>query len=120
MTQLERITEPRKGLFRVSRTSTYHSDDPPCEGARRCETMSVDRRTVDDPAKLPRYSEDWYKRGTNHRVENGCICRDMGWGSDWFVDIPDVLEFVAKHGRCVVEMGNDGIWCIEIYDDYRE
>lgn len=30
------------------------------------------------------------------------------------------MEFVRKHGQCVVSIDNDGHESIEVYDDYRE
>lgn len=93
-------------------------------------TLIIDRRFVDDPKKLPcnkgtdgdwfRTEGDWFIRGTNHRIENGCICRDLEWEAGWFVEIPDVMDFVRQHGDCVVSIDDDGYESIEIYDDYRE
>ena len=125
---VKRLTAPVKGLFAVHRTSNSITPDdedpvPPCDGAFACEIRRIDRRYCDDPKKVPfnkGTSDWWYADGANHRVENGCICRDMGWCLRWFVEIPDVMEFVRKNGTCVVSIDRDGHEEIEIYDDYRE
>lgn len=116
---IERLYEPRRGLFRVRRTSDWNGKGPPCDGAKLYRIIDVDVRTVDDPKKIPAHrgtDGDWYQRGENHRVVNGCIARDVGWQQAWFVEIPDVMEFARKHGRCIVEVDRDGHDCIEIYD----
>lgn len=102
--------------YLVSKTSVYN--EKPCEGAYKVLVTIVDRRTVDCPSKL-KYESNWYERGTNHRVENGKICRDLGKEEEWEVEIPDLLEFVKKHERCILRI-EEGRPSIEIYDDYRE
>jgi hypothetical protein len=40
----------------------------------------IDRRTTDCPSKVPAYKGEtdwWHRTGTNHRVVDGQICRDM-------------------------------------------
>lgn len=109
--------------YRVRRTSEWNSDVPPCEGAFKKSVVRVDMRNTDDPKKIPvnkGNDGDWYTRGTNHRVENGCICRDMGFYDEWRIEIADILQFVKMHGTCVVEIHFDGTPSVEIYDDYRE
>ena len=118
----EQLLQPRPDLFLVIRSSSLDDDVPPCEGAKQYQVKRVDRRSVDDPKKIPlnRGTDgDWYTRGENHRVENGMICRDVGWKTEWFVEIPDIMAFVRRYGQCVVSH-RDGYPCIEIYDDYRE
>lgn len=118
-----RLVTPRRGLFQITKTSLWDDDCPPVEGAMRFQVRVVDRRNVDDPTKIPAHrgtDGEWYDHGENHRVENGMICRDMGWRIKWFVEIADVMEFVEKHGRCVVSIDAGGHEAIEIYDDYRE
>ncbi len=120
---VDRVVLPLHGMVKVRRTSLYSDENPPCDGAIRYEIKTVDRRSVDDPKKIPANGGtdgDWYKRGENHRIENGQICRDVGWHQEWFVEIKDVFEFVKKHGDCVVSVGEYGQPSIEIYDDYRE
>jgi len=120
---MRKIIKQEDGLYLVSRTSEWgHSS--PCEEAFQATTLDVDVRSVDDPKKIPAYKgkDDswWYEEGANHRVENGNICRDIGWSAKWFVKIDSLIDFVNKYGDCVLSIGRDGFISIEIYDDYRE
>ena len=109
-------------IFEVFRSS-YRGvgDHPPVEGAFKTQRVRVDRRTVSSPDQL-RYEPErstWYQVGTNHRVENGRIQRDMEMREVWAVDIPTLealLTFIGTCGHEIV-MTKD---TIEIYDDYRE
>lgn len=118
--QIEKITSPRKGLFFVERTSGIA---PPCHQSRMAITPIVDSRNTDDPKKVPQYRFDdseWYEKGTNHRVVNGHISRDMGWQCVYVIEIEDVLEFVKEHEECVIRFNSGGYPVIEIYDAPRE
>lgn len=120
-TQTVSLVKPRAGLYLCSRTSAYH--EKPCDEAFLVIRTYVDTRNCDDPKKIPanRGSDgDWYTKGTNHRVENGMIRRDLGVQEDWAVEITNLQEFVDKYGPCVVYRNEDGFCTIEIYDDYRE
>lgn len=102
---IERLDSPRKGLFRVRRTSLFYSDTPPCDGAKQYEVRIVDCRSTDDPKKVPAHKGTdawWYSAGENHRIEDGMICRDMGWKYEWFIEIQDIMDFVRKIGRAHV------------------
>ena len=116
------ITSPQPGLFLVSRTS-QHDKKRPCEEAFQAYTVFVDMRNADDPKKIPAYNGtngDWYERGSNHRIEDGRITRDLHRYQAWFVRIDDIMKFVEKYGTCVIDCDSNGIGTIEIYDDYRE
>lgn len=104
--------------YLVFRTS---GEDVNVDEAREMMTPCVDCRIVDDPAKL-NMCNDWYSIGTNHRIVNGRICRDMTPELRWVADVPDIRAFIAKYGRCVVHQPSTGsdFFEIEIYDDYRE
>lgn len=112
--------------FKVSRTSVWH-EERPCEEAYIDSYIYVDERCVDDPSKILAYGGNtdwWYSEGTNHRVVNGCICRDFV-KQGYFVDIitlDDLLLFYKKYGEIIITGLNDetNITEIEIYDDYRE
>jgi len=111
--------------FVIDRTSQYSSDDkPPCEGAKYIDGIRVDKRTVDDPAKIPSYkgqSAWWYKDGRNHRVIDGKICRDFDT-KYWVIEIKDLdelIKFNKVHGDLVLST-DEGNPSIEIYDSYRE
>ena len=86
--------------------------------------VRVDERTVSDPALLRKGSQDWYKEGRNHRVENGRIRRDFD-GEDWFIEINSLDELAAfskLYGEIVIGQAWDreGYMRLEIYDTYRE
>jgi hypothetical protein len=111
--------------FKVSRTSSYEDEVPPCEGCVKGQYTRIDERTIDDPNKSAGvYARQWYERGTNHRVENGHIKRDF-IDEGWFIEIPtleDLVTFLDTHGPIVLERfhENTSILELEIYDDYRE
>jgi len=114
-----------KDVFLCTRSSSWNESQP-CEEAFQIEVMEVDSRTTDDPKKVRAYNGTdswWYNTGTNHRVENGKICRDLGLRKVWAVEIrtlEDFRAFVSKHGQCIVAANEGDAWTIEIYDDYRE
>lgn len=121
------ITLPTEGLFIVTRTSEGFislDDDPrssaPCPEAFKATVRVVDRRSVDHPSKLTMGEKTWYERGTNHRIENGHIYRDLGIESVWVVAVSDIVAFVDKHGDVIVSRNNNGFATLEIYDTYRE
>ena len=118
------IVTPSAELYLCSRTSAHYPQ--PCEEAYRVLVMQVDRRSYDDPKKIPvnRGTDGgWYAKGTNHRVENGQICRDRCLREEWAVYLPDLAAlqaFVDKYEMCVIFRDPDGFCNIEIYDSYRE
>jgi hypothetical protein len=117
----QQITEPRHEIFLCSRTSVY--DGCPCEDAFQILIPCIDCRAVDDPKKVPAYHGQeswWYEEGTNHRVENGLIYRDMPPIKVWAVKLSNIMDFVSKYGECIVSVSRQGYQEIEIYDSYRE
>ena len=78
----------------------------------------LDIRHVDDPKKLRMGEEAWYAAGTNHRVEDGCIVRDMGTEDVHFIDIYTLarLKFLVKKYGSIIVDGDE----LVIYDDYLE
>ena len=118
----EQTIQPRAGLYLCCRTSIWN-DGKPCDEAFQILVVNTDVRTVDDPKKIPSNrgtDGDWYKIGTNHRVENGMIRRDLAPRLQWAVEVSDINAFVERHGPCVLERDNNGFFTIEIYDAYRE
>lgn len=113
------LTTPRPDLYLCTRTSVMW-DERPCEEAFQITIRNVDTRTVDSPDKLTWRKEDWYKRGTNHRVVGGRIKRDLDPQTVWAVIVTDLPAFVRKYGNCVVRENAEGFMEIEIYDSYRE
>lgn len=72
----------------------------PLEGVFEVSVVEVDVRSVNDPRKVAAEdgtSDWWYRKGTNHRVENGYIVRDLGLVKMWAIEISDMQEFVRKH-----------------------
>jgi len=109
-------------IFKICRTSDPSvGDHPPVEGAFKTERVQVDRRSVSSPDHLynPTERSTWYRVGTNHRVENGCIARDMEMMTIWAVEIPSLEALLALIQTCGHEIVMTGT-TIEIYDDYRE
>ncbi len=111
--------------FTIKRTSLW-SDEEPCEEATLEHGVYVDVRTSDDPAKVPYYKGEsawWYSEGTNHRIEDGHIKRDLP--RDYYVikieSLDDLVRLSDKYGSLIVGKSiNYTIPTIEIYDDYRE
>lgn len=114
-------------FYEVRRTSLFSDDVPPCPYAASSEFTYVDRRSVNDPTKIPAYRDEdpawWYSEGTNHRVDHGQICRDFVY-KRWVVEVESLLVFVRNHGRIVLSSGDPDrlpiLAHIEIYDGYRE
>lgn len=117
------VAKPQAGLYKISRASGGYYPDAPCEGAFLLRVTTTDRRDCDDPKKIPCNNGtdgNWYTSGTNHRIENGQICRDTGHHDEWFVLIPDLMEFADQHGPIIVQRDKDGFPAVTIYDDYIE
>jgi hypothetical protein len=118
--------------FIVTRTSVCGDCTPPCDGAVLEDCAYVDVRTVDCPTKILAYQGnpekakyEWYKKGKNHRVENGFIKRDLD-DKAWFIEINSLEEMVELMKRVenpiILQSSykNDNFLELEIYDYYRE
>lgn len=112
-------------VTRTSHSSLFDSNKPPVPEAFVGTWSRTDSRTVDDPKKLPinhGTDGDWYKRGTNHRIVDGCIARDFAEPC-WFVrigDLAELLDFCDRYGEVVLSTDEDEPPTLEIYDSYRE
>ncbi len=98
------------------------SDTQPCEGAEKFLVLHIDRRSSGDPKKIPCFAEDangWWDFGTNHRIENGGIVRDLDWKPAWFIKTPDLWKFVQEQGDCVVGFADEGYRWITIFNNLR-
>ena len=114
--------------FYITRTSMW-SDEKPCKEAVREKYVWVDERCASAPEDIPAFKDRptdwWYGEGNNHRVENGCIKRDME-AEGWFIEISglkELIDFIGKEGEVIVSFSENhisGYPIIEIYDDYRE
>lgn len=116
--------------FILERTSRY--GERPHKMAKEERRIKVDVRNTDDPKKIPAYkgrSDNWwYDTGTNHRVHNGYIMRDIGHETIYTIEInslEELLEFSKECGTDLVigiaDYRDKGARPrIEIYDHYRE
>ena len=113
--------------FEIFRTSTWDTKKP-CPEATEEDYIRIEERTVDDPKKIPAHNGtdgDWYRKGKNHRVENGCIRRDFGGNKRWVVELKSIqalIEFAQKYGDIIIgslSYNGKDIPSIEIYDDYQ-
>lgn len=116
-------------LFQVTRTSSWY-EDKPYDKCMQIKIAKVDKRTFRTPEehdeRCAKHSGKWFDRGTNHRVEDGFIVRDLGLTDVWAIEINSLEELLAfkeevKHelviGTSYVDHKTP---MIEIYDDYRE
>lgn len=115
--------------FTITRTSLYGDEGKPCEGAIPCEVTIVERRTFKTPEefdeKMSCFEGKWLEKGTNHRIIDGYIARDIGKKDCWAVEInslEDLMALQRKYGDLVIETNwaDEETPNIEIYDDYRE
>lgn len=112
--------------FQVMRTSLWGDDDPPVDGATRRRFDRIDQRTFksveEHDARFPH--KPWASEGEQHKVTAVGIQRTHPMGDvGWFIEMggmQDVLNFIEKHGKCVIQMEPQGFPSIEIYDGYRE
>ena len=117
--------------FIVKRSSLYSSENPkPCEEAYLKKLTFVDIRGTDDPSKIPAgqgETEWWYSEGTNHRLIDNEIARDLEQKDIWCISInslEELMAFQSKYKNDVIistdSYGFPNMPSIEIYDDYRE
>ena len=114
--------------FIVTRSSDFLSKKQPIEGAYQKEITRIDVRNISDPSgfKNQRLIDEWYNAGTNHRVINGKIARDMGTEKVWVVNIntlEELMNFKEKCGEDIIITTSYIDYAtpeIEIYDSYRE
>lgn len=111
--------------FQIKRTSMW-DDKKPCEEAVADKLVSVDVRSVSSPEKLTcMTAEKWYGEGTNHRIINGNIARDLDKRDCYVVKINTLKELMGlqdKYGDLIISTSyiDRATPSIEIYDDYRE
>jgi hypothetical protein len=113
--------------FVISRASNFLNDEvQPVPQAVKGRYVSVDIRTVDSPDKLQYEGalKEWHERGSNHRVVDGQIRRDLkrsGWLLD-FADLQELMDFIHDVGSVVITPRSDPADTprLKIYDDYLE
>jgi hypothetical protein len=98
-----KLAKPNKNTYVCKRASGC--EEKPCDEAFKIVVMYVDQRTWDDPSKITDAStkEDWFARGSNHRIVNGCITRDLYPEEVWAVKIKTLKSLHV--GRCVCKFG---------------
>ena len=100
------ITDPDPNLFLLAGDFDY-TDDCPHPSAFRVKIANVDVRYTDTPEKVPYYngaSDWWYSKGTNHRLIDGLIARDIGTVERWAVPLnstTQLLSLVQQVGRTI-------------------
>lgn len=113
----------------VSRTSSSIDASPECDGeVQVTTTLYRDQRTF-------KTIDDWKKKFPEDFEMPIVECGEMGGGTYriikqcdvvWVVEVPDLIAFVKKYGRCVLSLNAgkypelDDLMELEIYDDYRE
>lgn len=113
--------------FVISRASDHKEENSPCEGAYEQEIPKIDIRSISKPEEfnIKSMRESWYKEGTNHRLINGKIARDMGTKKVWCIDfesMDDLIKFTYEFGDVIIGCSDydNGMPNIQIYDDYIE
>lgn len=109
-------------IFKISRTSSYYDETPPCDKAFKTTFPRFDIRTCSEEEYNETRREKWQERGKNHTVlSNGHISRQLedieGWGIE-INSLEELLELSKKYGEIIVSCDAKNV--LEIYDDYRE
>lgn len=103
--------------FRINKASDVY--EKPHNKAIMKKGYIVDARRWGSVDEMPEYwRKEWHERGINHRVENGCIKRDLEI-EDWYIEINflhELMELIEDCGNSLV-IDNEKII---IYDDYLE
>lgn len=117
-------------IFEVIRTSDISGKKIPYEKCIRIKLKLVDRRNFLTPELYDRCKasncKKWFDEGENHRIEDGCILRDIGEKETWGMEInalEELLNFINETGEEVIISKSYIDYrtpCLEIYDDYRE
>jgi len=115
-------------IYILRRTSTY--DENPLPEDKRVFQKNItfiEIRTLPTPqafdAKFSFSEGKWLEVGTNHRLINGHIARDLEEVSQWVIDLDDheLIEFAKTHGNIILQFSVKSYFPIlEIYDSYRE
>lgn len=116
-------------IFQVTRTSMWE-EEKPYEKCIPITLIHVDQRTFKTPEeydkRLGKMDGGWFSRGSNHRITEKGIARDIGSYPAWGLEINSLEELMNLKD----EIGEELILrisyidyktpMIEIYDDYRE
>ncbi len=116
------VDSGERTAFRVSRTTLWSDEIPPCPEAYEGTYTEHCYCTLPLSQAMKAANTDWFRRLTNHRKAPGGSVADAPDRPCWFVDIPDLdalMAFIDRHGRVVIDHPTDGP-TIDIYDGYRE
>ena len=108
-----------KVLIRRDSKSYDQHDEKPLPGASWEKFEWTDERTFSSPdvydhSQFGKPDKQWNTIGKNHRLTKAGIARDIE-GAAWFVEVPDVFEFVNKHGFSSLDL-EDGVYVLTIRD----
>ena len=103
----------------VNRTSTW--GEKPIEEAEPCKIHPYFRIKGNAPETLKkrlRESSEIIREFNDGGFEGYRLMEDDVWSCD----IPDLHNFVEKYGKIILSKpdNKEGLWKVEIYDDYRE
>lgn len=110
------IAEPEPNLFLLEGDFDYDFNIHPHPNAIKIKIVNVDVRYTDAPEKVPYYegaSDWWYNEGTNHRLINGLIARDVGTVDRWAVrlnSLDELMSLVEYFGRLISLRKNSAGW----------
>lgn len=114
----------------ISRTSIWDEEEKPIDecDSKKLHVHWLDFRSVKtiEEARNMHWYNEWYKRGINHREENGFIVCDIPKSKVMHTlkidTIEDIQSFIKKYGIIVIKQSSYKEFDIEleIYDDYRE
>ena len=93
--------------------TSYKGDKTqPIPGAEKGTYIEVDARSAACPKDIPLHKNEptdwWYKHGSNHRVVNGHIRRDLT-SEKWFIEIntlEELLQLQQTYGNLSISIGD--------------
>lgn len=110
--------------FRVTRTSLWTTEVPPCPEAYEGTYTDHGFCTLPLAKAMKAPNTGWFRALTNHRsAPGGGSVADRPDQPCWFVDIENLdalIAFSDRLGEVIVSSSFEGDPTIEIYDGYRE
>lgn len=108
--------------FRVTRTTLWSDEVPPCPEAYQGTYTEHRYCTLPLSEAMKAPNTQWFRDLTNHRpAPGGSVADDLDQPC-WFVDLgslADLEAFVGRHGQVIIDYPSDGPH-LDIYDGYRE
>lgn len=108
----------------ITRASQREREESPVDGARQEMVSRIDRRTLPtfEEVRKQFWGKQFFEEGTDHRVENGMVCRTLPPRNEWVMDIEDIFALAAAYGQLMVipEDSVVGIeWAVELCDPFE-